>query len=166
MADANDGGVTLWRAPNGTLHAFPVEGGVEGVWRPRADDDARPMVTGGAFVKFDRPAPADEGRAAIEREMAETMRVNAPADDEVTEFLRRAVPGTTREEAMKELGIAPDAGAAERAVVEAARALLDGTRRDGCLYCVCGRLMTGNVAHQANCAWNRLDAALRGTKGA
>jgi hypothetical protein len=80
---------------------------------PPAPADARPMVVGGAFVKFDRPAP--------------------------------------------------DAGAAERAVVEAARALLDGTRRDGCLYCVCGRLMTGNVAHQANCAWNRLDAALRGT---
>ncbi len=229
-------GFTRFPCPNATPTppgaAPDAASGPKAPPRMPAPADARPMVVGGAFVKFDRPTPADDARiypcadCGLMRSRSEggtTFTVcdvcwdkaypTAPAPDAGAriEEAHRALgkpgrmdddgccvgcgrsvqpspccpdfpvwPGPCRscyayDEEQRDAGAAEDhtsearrdhgAEGSHRAVVEAARALLADKRRDGCLYCVCGRLMTGNVEHQANCAWNRLDAALRGTKG-
>lgn len=69
----SDDKVRLWRAPNGTLHAFPVEGGVPYIARPVADDDAREERLRVAEQQADALVK-DRGEMLARAEKAEAQR--------------------------------------------------------------------------------------------
>lgn len=87
---------------------------------PPAPADARPMVVGGAFVKFDRPAPADDAVGEDDVRRCEGCNGVAVTTDPEDVPLCRPCAKACDEPTPP----APDAGAAERAENETLRRLL------------------------------------------